>query len=65
MKYTVNDINNIQNYLPTFRDTACCLGRYICTVVHEPVIQMQGVIHEIKNTSQCWVSGKYLYKKYQ
>ena len=35
MKYIVNHINNIQNYLPIFRDTACCLGSYTCTVVFE------------------------------
>ena len=31
-------INYIHKYLPIFRDTlitACCLGRYICTVVRE------------------------------
>ena len=35
MKYIVNDINNIQNYQPIFRDTPCCLGSYTCTVVLE------------------------------
>ena len=35
MKYIVNHINYIQNFLPIFRDTACCHGSYICTVVLE------------------------------
>ena len=35
MKYVVNHINNIQNYLTIFRDTVRCLGSYTCTVVFE------------------------------
>ena len=52
MKYILNHINNIQNYLPIFRDTPCCLGSYTCTVVFEAGNRVCNLLQYIHNHYQ-------------